>query len=200
MGSWSNVYDAASNLTTRTDALGQVASLGYDALNRVSTKSITRNGGLPAEATAYSYDQATTGFHNVGQLTTVSRTVGGGSTGSFAYNYDNGGQLVAQTMARDELRGSIDQSPIGAWTTQLRTVAAINPASARNTGASIRDRVKRPALRSLLCFPVGSRGHGMTRFIERGKLPVRVAAFLLRACHVEVVDRICIHRARQYRG
>ena len=86
--------------------LGRVLRIGYWPLNRLTSET-ARSGTARAEVTTNGYDQAATGFYNTGKLTSTSRTAGGGSTGSFAYNYDIGGRLANQQWTVD---GVLQQS------------------------------------------------------------------------------------------
>ncbi len=91
LGNWAYVYDAAGRLTDQTDAKGQVTRLTYDALGRVLTK-IAKFGTPQAATDTYAYDQARTGFFNVGHQTTA-----GNAAATIIYNFDNEGRQVGQT-------------------------------------------------------------------------------------------------------
>ncbi|MEI8180322.1 toxin TcdB middle/N-terminal domain-containing protein [Aestuariivirga sp.] len=91
LGNWSYAYDNASRLTAQTDAKGQRAELGYDALSRLISKRVLATGGT--ETTTNSYDQARSGFFNLGQLTTAERRVGD-SRFTQAYDHDATGRLA----------------------------------------------------------------------------------------------------------
>ena len=100
MGAWSAVYDAGGRLASRTDAALQVTPFTYDALNRLTSKS-ARDGTVGAEYTTNTYDQTATGFCNVGQLTTSTRTAPGQNPVTQTYNFDIGGRLVNQGWTID---------------------------------------------------------------------------------------------------
>ena len=68
LGIWTKTYDDAGQLVTHTDALAQLTRFTYDALGRMLTKT-TRDGTTQAELTTYTYDEAVTGFDNIGLLT-----------------------------------------------------------------------------------------------------------------------------------
>jgi RHS repeat-associated protein len=91
LGNWSYAYDNASRLVSQTDAKGQRAELGYDSLSRLTTKVVRTGGG--DEITTNSYDEARSGFYNLGQLTTAVRSA---ATRRFtqAYDYDAAGRLA----------------------------------------------------------------------------------------------------------
>ena len=90
LGSWTYGYDNASRLVSQTDAKGQQTQLSYDALSRVTRKSVSTASGT--ELTTNSYDEASTGYFNLGQLTTAVRTVGS-KRFTQAYDYDLTGRL-----------------------------------------------------------------------------------------------------------
>jgi len=86
LGIWTYAYDDAGRLLTQTDAKAQVTAFGYDRLGRVLTK--TSGVGLPnAETISNTYDQARSGFYNLGQLTTAAN-----DNAVYTYDYDNGGR------------------------------------------------------------------------------------------------------------
>ena len=63
MGSWSYTYYALGNLLTQTDARGCTTTLGYDSINRLSTKTYTGPGACdPTPDVSYTYDQGTYGI------------------------------------------------------------------------------------------------------------------------------------------
>lgn len=83
LGTWTYAYDDAGRLTGQTDAKSQLTALTYDALGRVLTKV------SGTETVTSTYDQARSGYYNVGQLTTIAN-----ANASFASDFDNGGRLV----------------------------------------------------------------------------------------------------------
>jgi RHS repeat-associated protein len=104
LGIWSYIYDAAGRLTSQTDARGSVTTLAYDALSRVTSKTVTAPG-LSAEVTSNIYDQAETGFHNLGKLTSASRSVATQTLGGVvvpavavlkSFDHDVGGRVVRE--------------------------------------------------------------------------------------------------------
>ena len=124
LGAWSYVYDAAGRLTDQTDALAQVTHLTYDGLGRVLTKT-ARFGTGQAVTTTYAYDQARSGYFNVGQLTTLAnaaatieqdfdsesrqvarRYIVDSTTYAFATGYDFGGRVLWQTYPDGDAVGT----------------------------------------------------------------------------------------------
>ena len=105
-------FDEAGNIATRTDALGQVTSFEYDALNRLTRISTDDPGEADVE---HRYDEP--GAENgIGRLTTVIDGVGettfdytasgevkretrttNGDTSYLAYTYDGAGQIETIT-------------------------------------------------------------------------------------------------------
>ncbi|WP_189464919.1 RHS repeat protein [Mesorhizobium sp. M2D.F.Ca.ET.223.01.1.1] len=91
LGSWSYVYDAANRLTSQTDARGTVTNLSYDQMDRLTLKTATASGGSAVTLTQNTYDQASAGFYNIGQLTTSTNPA---ATQSF--KYDGFGKVARQ--------------------------------------------------------------------------------------------------------
>ncbi len=101
LGTWNYAYDAAGRLISQTDASGAISNLSYDALSRVTSKTVTGTG-KPTEITTNIYDEARSGFYNVGLLTTASRTVP--ASGALPaqsvtrkFDYDVAGREVLET-------------------------------------------------------------------------------------------------------
>jgi len=69
LGSWSYGHDRASRLTGQTDARGTATTMSYDQLGRLLQRKVTSTGEILATNT---YDQARSGYFNVGQLTTAA--------------------------------------------------------------------------------------------------------------------------------
>jgi RHS repeat-associated protein len=92
-GPWTYTYDASGNVLTETDALvTQVVSYAYDALDRLTSKTTSGDGNT----FTWAYDQAQTGYYNVGKLTAKSDPYG-----SETFSYDNVGKLVSTTRTTD---------------------------------------------------------------------------------------------------
>jgi RHS repeat-associated protein len=92
-GLWTYTYDADGNLLTETDALvTPVVSFGYDALNRVTSKTTSGDGNT----FTWTYDQAQSGSYNIGRLTTKTDPYG-----SQTFAYDNIGRVTQNTRTTD---------------------------------------------------------------------------------------------------
>jgi RHS repeat-associated protein len=99
-GLWTYTYDANSNVLTETDALvTPVVSYAYDALNRLTSKTTSGDGN----AFTWTYDQAQSGYYNVGRLSAKADPYG-----SQTFNYDNVGNLVASTRTTDGVNYSFN--------------------------------------------------------------------------------------------
>lgn len=101
-------YDKAGNLIKQTNARGNMTQYSYDALNRLTKQIYPNDTLLNAD---FIYDQATTGFYNIGFLTTVNDP-----SGKTQYNYNNQG-LVAQQ--KNQL--TLDGTPLGTQQTTTYT-------------------------------------------------------------------------------
>ncbi len=99
LGAWSFAYDAAGRLTSQVDAIGQTTCFAYDAIGRMTAKNVTAAGVAcnPAAASAVrvvnTYDEARSGYYNVGHLTTTEQpdAVAGGQR-RVIQDYDAGGR------------------------------------------------------------------------------------------------------------
>ncbi|MCZ2074129.1 MAG: hypothetical protein LC130_03905, partial [Bryobacterales bacterium] len=88
-------YDANGNPLTRTDARGIITTLaGYDALNRLQTKTYSRSDGSPegTPGVTYVYDEGRKGV-----LSSVSTSTAAGVF-STAYTYDGLGRVQTSTQ------------------------------------------------------------------------------------------------------
>lgn len=115
LGTWAYAHDDGGRLLTQTDAKGQVTALTYDRLGRVLTK--TSGVGLPNQETVTNtYDEARSGYFNVGQLTTAAN-----DNAVFAYDYDNGGRQVrlVQTVDAVAYTATTGYDPGGRVTSKL---------------------------------------------------------------------------------
>jgi RHS repeat-associated protein len=74
LGTWSYSYDGTDRLTRQTDARGTVTTISYDALGRTLSKLVTPVTG-PAVTTTSVYDEARSGYANVGQLTRQTNVI-----------------------------------------------------------------------------------------------------------------------------
>ncbi|TIQ16531.1 MAG: RHS repeat protein, partial [Mesorhizobium sp.] len=93
LGSWTYVYDGANRLIGQTDARGTVTALAYDQMDRLTLKTATASGGSAVTLTQNSYDQATAGFYNIGQLTTSTNPAA-----TQAFKYDGFGKVARQDV------------------------------------------------------------------------------------------------------
>ena len=90
LGHWTYQYDPAGQLTDQTDAKSQVTHFTYDGTGRVLTKTALFGTAQPA-ATTYTYDEARTGFFNVGHLTTAAN-----AAETMQYNFDAAGHQLQE--------------------------------------------------------------------------------------------------------
>ena len=95
MGSWSYTYYALGTLWTQTDARGCVTTLGYDELNRLTSKTYTGPGACDSTPdVSYTYDQGTNG---IGQRTRMDY-----GTGFYtAWTYDARGRMTQESKTLD---------------------------------------------------------------------------------------------------
>jgi RHS repeat-associated protein len=92
-GFWTYTYDGDDNILTETDALvTPVISCGYDALNRLTSKTTSGDGNT----FTWTYDQAQSGAYNIGRLTTKADPYG-----SQTFAYDNMGHVTQTTRTTD---------------------------------------------------------------------------------------------------
>ncbi len=95
LGTWTYAYDDLGRPSTQIDAKGQQAVVTYDRLGRILTR--TAGYGLPIEdTTTNTYDEARSGYFNVGGLTTAAN-----DNATISYDYDNGGRQVRQQTTLD---------------------------------------------------------------------------------------------------
>jgi RHS repeat-associated protein len=76
LGVWTFQYDKAGRVTQQTDARGIVTTFTYDKLGRMLTKVVTAPAPLGTKTTTWTYDEARSGFFNIGRLTTLSNEAG----------------------------------------------------------------------------------------------------------------------------
>ncbi len=74
LGNWSYTYDKANRLKTQTDARGMTTSMSYDQLGRLLRREVTAPVIADPVLAQNTYDQARSGYHNVGQLTTSTNS------------------------------------------------------------------------------------------------------------------------------
>ena len=90
LGTWGMTYDESGNLLTQTDAKTQTTSFTYDLLDRPLTKVA---GGI---TTTYEYDTTSSGYYNVGNLTSLSNP-----TETITYGYGKLGGLQREVHGLD---------------------------------------------------------------------------------------------------
>ncbi|WP_164754907.1 MULTISPECIES: RHS repeat protein [unclassified Mesorhizobium] len=91
LGTWTYVYDTANRLVSQTDARGTVTTLAYDQMDRLTLKTATAPGGSPVTLTQNTYDQAASGYYNIGQVTRSEN-----AAAVQLYNYDGLGKIARQ--------------------------------------------------------------------------------------------------------
>jgi RHS repeat-associated protein len=91
MGSWSYTYDALGNLKTQTDARNCVLTMGYDSLNRLTSKSSAGSGCGTQVNTSYAYDAGTNG---IGRRTSMTNII---SNITDSWTYDKRGRMLMAT-------------------------------------------------------------------------------------------------------
>ncbi len=95
LGTWTYAYDDGGRMVSQIDAKGQASSFSHDALGRLLVK--TSGLGLPGQlSVTNTYDEARSGFFNVGKLTTAAN-----NNAIIAYDYDKGGRLVKTSTTVD---------------------------------------------------------------------------------------------------
>ncbi|MEQ1901898.1 MAG: RHS repeat-associated core domain-containing protein, partial [Devosia sp.] len=97
LGVWTYAYDNGGRLTSQTDAKGQVTAFTYDRLGRMLTKT-SAEGLAIEEVVTNTYDEARSGFYNVGQLTTAAN-----ANAILTYDFDLGGRKVKDTATVDTI-------------------------------------------------------------------------------------------------
>ncbi|WP_374568162.1 RHS repeat domain-containing protein, partial [Nitratireductor sp. ZSWI3] len=70
LGNWSYKYDGANRLVEQRDARGTVTTMRYDQLGRLLERQVTSPSVANPILLSNTYDEARTGYYNVGQLTT----------------------------------------------------------------------------------------------------------------------------------
>src|SRR6185295_8149131 len=98
MGGWDYTYDTNGNLATQTDAAGQTITFGYDALDRLTSKTLP--GGW---VSGYAYDQPGPGgtdINGIGRRTSMATALNGVNQTFTRWEYDARGRttLVGQSV------------------------------------------------------------------------------------------------------
>ncbi|HHJ19944.1 MAG TPA: hypothetical protein ENJ84_09030 [Gammaproteobacteria bacterium] len=84
LGTWTLAYDENNNLTSQFDAKGQEIRFTYDALDRVTAKSVYKSDGTLESRILSTYDEPNPSYSNIGQLTNISDLNGN----AIRYYYD----------------------------------------------------------------------------------------------------------------
>jgi RHS repeat-associated protein len=91
MGFWQYQYDALGNLEFQTDNRGCVMELGYDSLNRLTSKTSSGAGCSQQVNSTYQYDDVANGNKGKGRRTSMSD-----ASGSTAWKYDDRGRVTQE--------------------------------------------------------------------------------------------------------
>ncbi len=97
MGEWEYRYDVAGNLVYQKDGEGREVEMTYDELNRLASKTYLTTGKI----IDYDYDEARTGYYNIGRMTTLTATEPGSLYNTIATNYDRMGRSRNTTQTID---------------------------------------------------------------------------------------------------
>lgn len=95
LGAGRFTYDANGHVISELDARGNRTDITYDALGRVSTRTLGAQLSSP-QLIRYTYDEARSGFFNIGQLTTLEDP-----SGRVATDFDAAGRVVRKTRSLD---------------------------------------------------------------------------------------------------
>jgi RHS repeat-associated protein len=105
LGHTVNVYDAAGQLIASVDANNHRSELEYDVIGRLTKRttcepgpSATCSDGSSVETNTYGFDEARSGFFNLGRLTTETDAAGGKLT-----DYDAAGNPVSLVRTIDSV-------------------------------------------------------------------------------------------------
>lgn len=110
-GAWTYGYDAAGNRTSVVDPKSQTIQYTYDALNRPLTENYTGQAGVEK---TYAYDSCSNGigqlcsaataaatttyaYNQLGQPSSETEAITGGTSYNTQYGYDRQGNVIAQT-------------------------------------------------------------------------------------------------------
>jgi RHS repeat-associated protein len=131
-GSENLSYDAAGNLTTRSDSRGVLTTYGYDLSDRLTSTVYTQGG--TTESVTLAYSQSGEGFSYGGGRLTSSSYPGG----SARYGYDEQGELASDVQRIEASSGSnavpINQTVGYGYT--LGNLSGISYPSSRQLGLS----------------------------------------------------------------
>jgi YD repeat-containing protein len=93
-GTVNYTYDSDGNVLTKADARSITITYGYDALNRMTGRTYSNSDS----AVTYTYDQAATGFFNIGRRTGMTD-----AGGSETWSYDSMGRELAEQRITDSI-------------------------------------------------------------------------------------------------
>ncbi|MGA2350370.1 MAG: RHS repeat-associated core domain-containing protein [Terracidiphilus sp.] len=128
-------YDNNSNLSSKIDNRSITTSYGYDALNRVLSK--TYNDGTPAVAFAYDNSSISGSSNDIGELTQA--TVSSGSTvlaSTSTYAYNSMGRLLGEQQCTRANCGSSTYNLSYTYDLGGKPTSATFPSNAPTSGAS----------------------------------------------------------------
>jgi RHS repeat-associated protein len=92
MGNWAYTYNALGSLLTQTDARGCVITMGYDNLNRLTSKAYgSSNCGSGNSSVNYYYDEGGASAEELGRRTRMTD-----ASGSTTWDYDTRGRTTRE--------------------------------------------------------------------------------------------------------
>ena len=111
MGGWTYGYDALGNLTSQTDAEGQVTCLYYDDLNRLLGKNFQSSSTCPQTASTFTvsfdYDASSSTNSGIGYRTSMDD-----ASGSTAWEYDLRGRVIKEEKS---ILDPLGNDPLGTY-------------------------------------------------------------------------------------
>ncbi len=142
LGTWTYEFDGASRMTAHTDGKGQRTTFGYDALDRKTSK--TSNAGTGSAVTVtWTFDEARSGYYNVGGVTSSSDPAGtrttdrdaggrvarivrttGGASYTFLYGHDAGDRLLWTTYPDGGTQGTASSPLLYDGSGRLKSIPA----------------------------------------------------------------------------
>ncbi len=109
LGDWAYTYDGAGRLSTQTDANATTVMTTYDGLDRVKKREITAPVVVDPVLADNTYDEARSGYFNIGRLTTtsnsqVTKTLDYHASGNVAKAVSNIGAVSHTTETGEDSR------------------------------------------------------------------------------------------------